>query len=318
MNILVTGGLGVNGAWVTARLVAAGLTPVVFENREDFSLLPDGVRERIVLVRGDVTDRDALESAMRERRIQRVVHMAAVIDGQPDPAQAFAVNAGGTVNVLEAARLQGVQRVVYTSSRAVYGHVDDASAHPTYMPITEDHCQQPRRVYDVTKCVGEGMGNNFADRYGMEFVALRFAQIYGPGKGVRHGSLGLFSRLVEAPVAGEPVVIEKGGDQVDDLIYVDDVADAIVRAALHPGPRHRAYNISSNVGTTLHDFARAVRAAVPGARIEIGPGTDYHGLGVHYYGVMDNRRAREDLEFTPRYDLTQGVAHYVQTLRSCA
>lgn len=318
MNILVTGGLGVNGAWVTARLAAAGHTPVVFENREDFSLLPTGVRERIAFVRGDVTDFDALEAAIRIHRVQRVIHMAAVIDGQADPALAFAINAGGTVNVLEAAVRHGVERVVYTSSRAVYGHVDDASAHPTYAPITEDHRQQTRRVYDVTKCVGEGMGNNFADRYGLQFVALRFAQIYGPGKSVRHGNLGLFSRLVEAPLTGEPVVIERGGDQQDDLIYVDDVADAIVRATLHPAPRYRAYNISSNVGTTLHDFARAVRAVVPEARIEIGPGTDYHGLGVHYYGIMDNRRAREDLEFTPRYDLMQGVAHYVHTLRARA
>lgn len=318
MNVLVTGGLGVNGAWVTAGLVAQGLTPVVFENRADFSLLPDGVRDHMVLVNGDVTDIGALQAAMKTHRIQRVVHMAAVIDGQPDPAQAFAVNALGTVNVLQAAVQNDVERVVYTSSRAVYGHVDDASAHPTYAPITESHCQQPRRVYDVTKAAGEGMGNNFSDRYGLQFVALRFAQIYGPGKGVRHGNLGMFSRLVEAPLTGEAVKVARGGEQKDDLIYVEDVADAVVRAALHAGPRHRAYNISSNVGTTLHDFADAVRAAIPGARIEIGPGIDYHDMGVHYYGIMDNRRAREDLGFAPRHDLKSGVARYVQTLRSRA
>lgn len=318
MGVLVTGGLGVNGAWVTAKLVALGFKPVVFENREDFSLLADGVRDRITLVHGDVTNLNALEAAIKAHHIRCVIHMAAVIDGQPNPAQAFAINAGGTVNVLEAAVRQGVERVVYTSSRAVYGHVDDASAHPTYAPITEDHCQQPRRVYDVTKSVGEGMGNNFADRYGLQFVALRFAQIYGPGKSARHGSLGLFSRLVEGPMAGEAVTVERGGDQRDDLIYVEDVADAVVRAALHPALRHHAYNISSNTGTTLHDFASAVRASIPDARIEIGPGTDYHGLGVHYYGVMDNRLAREDLGFIPRYDLMQGVARYVQTLRARA
>lgn len=316
MNILVTGGLGVNGAWVTARLAAEGLTPVVFTTTANFSLLPEGVRDHMVLVNGDVTDLGAVETAIKTHRIRRVIHMAAIIDCQRDPAQAFAVNATGTVNVLEAAVRQGVERVIYTSSRAVYGHVDDASAHPAYEPITEDHRQQPRRVYDVTKCAGEGMGNNFADRYGLQFVALRFAQIYGPGKDVRHGSLGLFSRLVDAPLAGEAVKIERGGDQKDDLIYVVDVADAIVRAALHPAPSYRAYNISRNVGTTLHDFADAVRAILPDARIEIGPGTDYHGLGVHYYGVMDNTRARRDLGFTPRYDLKQGVAHYVQTVRS--
>jgi UDP-glucose 4-epimerase len=315
MHVLVTGGLGVNGVWVLRRLVAQGLQPVVFENRADYSLLAQDLRDRIRLVHGDVTHCDDLRAALRTHRIQRVVHMAAVIDGQLDPALAFAVNAGGTVNVLEAAVREGIERVVYTSSRAVYGHVDGASAHPTYAPITEAHCQQPRRVYDVTKCAGEGMGNNFADRYGLQFVALRFAQIYGPGKGTRHGSLGLFSRLVEGPLAGEPVTIPTGGDQRDDLIYVDDAAEAIVRATLQPQLAYRAYNVSRNIGTTLHDFADAVRAALPDARIEIGPGTDYHGLGVHYYGLMDNRRAREDLGFTPQYDLKRGVSDYLHTLR---
>lgn len=316
MNVLITGGLGVNGAWVTAQLVSKGLRPVVLENRIDFSLLPPGVQDQITLVEADVTDFNSVRRAVRTHRIDRLIHMAAIIDGQSDPGLAFAVNAGGTVNVLEAAAQEGVERVIYTSSRAVYGHVDSTSAHPTYEPIKEEHPQQPRRVYDVTKCAAEGMGNNFADKYGFKFVALRFAQIYGPGKSARHGNLGLFSRLVEGPLSGEEVIIEQGGDQKDDLIYVVDAADAIVRAALHDHPRFQAYNISRNVGTTLHDFADAVRRAVPGARIKIGPGVDYHRLGVQYYGLMDNQRARDDLGFVPRYNLATGVAHYVQTLRT--
>lgn len=316
MNVLVTGGLGVNGAWVTAQLVSMGVRPVVLENRVDFSLLPQGVQDQITLVEADVTDVDSIRAAVRTHRIDRLIHMAAVIDGQSDPGMAFVVNAGGTVNVLEAAAREGVERVIYTSSRAVYGHVDGASSHPTYVPIKEDHPQKPRRVYDVTKCAGEGMGNNFADKYGFQFVALRFAQIYGPGKSARHGNLGLFSRLVEGPLSGDEVVIEEGGEQKDDLIYVVDAADAIVRAAFHPQPQFRAYNISRNVGTTLHDFADSVRQVVPGASIKIGPGVDYHRLGVQYYGLMDKQRAREDLGFIPRYDLTAGVSHYVQTLRS--
>ncbi len=84
---------------------------------------------------------------------------------------------------------------------------------------------------------------------------------------------------------------------------------------LHERPSYDVYNISRGVGTTLHDFADAVRKVVPGAQIEIGAGLDYHGLGASYCGIMDNTRARTDLGFQPKFDLVAGVAHYVETMR---
>jgi UDP-glucose 4-epimerase len=75
------------------------------------------------------------------------------------------------------------------------------------------------------------------------------------------------------------------------------------------------YNISRGVGTTLHDFADAVKTVVPAAQIEIDGGLDYHGLGASYCGIMDNARARTDLGFEPKFDLNRGVAHYVETMR---
>ncbi len=315
-NILVTGGLGVNGAWVIRKMIERGLEPIVFENRIDMSLLGAEWARKATIVEGDVTDLDALVSVFRDYRIECVVHMAAMISGmQEDPLKGFSVNALGTVHVLEAASIAGVERIVYTSSRAAYGHIDGRAAHPHYEPITEAHPQRPRRVYDVCKVASEGMGRNYAQARGLQFVALRFAQIFGPGKLSRHESLGIMSRLIENPMAGHPVRIPHGGDQRDDVIYVDDAAEAIVVAALHTNPHYDAYNISRGVGTTLNDFADAVRAVVPEADIEIGPGLDYHGLGVVcYYGVMDNQRAREDLGFSPRYDLAAGVAHYVDAM----
>ena len=156
---------------------------------------------------------------------------------------------------------------------AAYGHIDGANAHPTYEPITEDHPQRPFLVYDVCKVASEGMGRNYARMRGLQFVALRFAQIYGPGKLQRHGPYGLFSRLVESPLAGRPVKIPRGGDQRDDVIYVDDIAEAIVLAVLHPRPAYDAYNISRGVGTTLHDFADAVRKVVPKPKSKLAEGS---------------------------------------------
>jgi len=316
INILLTGGLGVNGAWVTRKLVERGYRPVVLENRIDVSLIGDDIARRIELVEADVTDLDALLGIFREHTIRRVVHMAALITGiQAEPLTGFEVNATGTVKVLEAASRTGVERVVFTSSRGAYGHIDGPCAHPHYQPITEDHAQRPYLVYDVCKVAAEGMGRNYARMRGLQFVALRFAQIYGPGKLQRHGPYGIFSRLIESPLAGKPVTIPRGGDQRDDVIYVDDIAEAIVVALLKDRLAYDAYNISRGVGTTLHDFADAVRAAVPGAQIEIGPGLDYHGLGASYCGIMDNTRARTDLGFEPKFDLKRGVAHYVATMK---
>src|ERR1700733_11056095 len=316
MNILLTGGLGVNGAWVTRKLVERGYRPVVLENRIDTSLVGDGIAGQIDLVEADITDLDALLRIFGKYRIQRVVHMAALIAGiQTELLKGFEVNARGTAHVLEAASKAGVERVVYTSSRAAYGHIDGPNAHPTYEPITEDHPQRPFLVYDVCKVASEGMGRNYARMRGLQFVALRFAQIYGPGKLQRHGPYGLFSQIVECPLAGKPVKIPRGGDQRDDGIYVDDIAEAIVLTVLQPHPAHDVYNISRGVGTTLHDFADAVKTVVPAAQIEIGGGLDYHGLGASYCGIMDNARARTDLGFEPKFDLNRCVAHYVETMR---
>jgi UDP-glucose 4-epimerase len=317
MNILVTGGLGVNGAWVTRKLVERGYRPVVLEKRIDLSLIGNDIaRNKAELIEGDIADLDALVRIFDACKIQRVVHMAALISGvQSELLLGFDVNAMGTVKVLEAASRTGVERVVYTSSRAAYGHIDGRNAHPYYELITEDHQQRPFLVYDVCKVASEGMGRNFARMRGLQFVALRFAQIYGPGKLQRHGRYGLFSQLVESPLAGKPVKIARGGEQRDDVIYVDDIAEAIVLTLLHERPAYDVYNISRGVGTTLHDFADAVRLTVPGAQIEIGPGLDYHGLGANYCGIMDNTRARNDLGFEPKFDLVRGVAHYVETMR---
>jgi UDP-glucose 4-epimerase len=316
MKILLTGGLGVNGAWVTRKLVERGYRPIVLENRIDFSLVGPDLADGIEVVEADITDRDRLAAVLSEHKIQRIVHMAALITGiQTDMQNGFDVNAAGTVNVLEAASRAGVERIVYTSSRSVYGHIDGPKAHPIYEPITEDHPQRPFLVYDVCKVASEGMGRNYARMRGLQFVALRFAQIFGPGKLQRHGPYGLFSQLVESPLAGKPVKIPRGGDQRDDVIYVDDIAEAIVQAVLHPRPSYDAYNISRGVGTTLHDFADAVRKVVPNAQIEIGNGLDYHGLGACYCGIMDNTRASVDLGFRPRFDIDSGVAHYIETMR---
>jgi len=317
VRLLVTGGVGVIGVRVVRKLLERGIEPLVYDFRPDFSLMPDLVG-RFEFVAGDVTDFGSLSRVVREQHIERIVHLAAFID--PDMGKnafrSFNVNTHGTVNLLEAARLGGIARFVHASSRAVYGETPHGVGGPGYKPLDEEHPKHPVSAYDVTKLAAEQMGKLYRDLHGMQFAALRFAGIYGPGKQARHGKMSLRSRLVEDPVAGKPVRLERGGEQLDDIIYVDDVAEALVQAAMAERLSHDAYNIGSGKGQTLREFADAVRAAVPAADIEIGPGLNPAGFEVHYYSILDIARAREDLGFAPKFGLADGVRDYVRSVQA--
>jgi UDP-glucose 4-epimerase len=317
MRVLVTGGLGVVGSFVVRKFLQRGIEPVVCDLRADFSLLPD-LADRLAFRAVDVTDFDAVTNVFRVSGVDRIVHLAAFIDPDMDrhPFRAFAVNAGGTANMLEAARQAGIMRFVFSSSRAVYGNTPTGVGEPGYRALDEEHPKRPVKAYDVSKLAAEQLGQVYRSTFGMEFAALRFAGIYGPGKQVRHGKMSLRSRLVEDPVNGRPVRIAQGGDQLDDMIYVDDVAEALVQATLVGRLGFGAYNIASGKGQTIRQFADAVRLAVPDADIEVGPGLNPLGFDVHYYAVFDISRARDDFGFTPRFDLVSGVRDYVERLRS--
>jgi UDP-glucose 4-epimerase len=316
MAVLVTGGMGVLGSMVTEALVERGEHPVLYARHLDRSLLPGGLLEETAYVRGDVLDLPNLVHVIRRHRVTRIVHMAALLIGecQENPYLGFRVNAEGTVNVFEAARMTDVGRVVYTSSKSVYGAVPPPYGHPTYAPLPEEGPKNPVRVYDATKLAGEHMGLNYAATFGLDVVILRFASTFGPGKLVRHGPVAWHSRLVEHAMAGTPARLPQGGDQPDDMIYHRDIAHAIVRACFATGLEHRVFNIGRGEASTMREFADAVRRVIPGAALEVGAGLDYYGSGIPYYSVYDISRARTELGFEPRFDLEAGVRDYVATM----
>src|SRR5512142_1351040 len=136
MNVLITGGMGVNGA-VTARLlVSEGMRPVLLDNRMDFSLIGD-IRHRVDCAEADVSDRRALEKILDQYGVTHIAHLAALMPGpaEADPRLGIRVGVDGTINVLEAARARGIKRVVFTSSKAVYGEITGEHAPPGCKPV---------------------------------------------------------------------------------------------------------------------------------------------------------------------------------------
>ncbi|MDB5875058.1 MAG: UDP-glucose 4-epimerase [Ramlibacter sp.] len=315
MRVLITGGMGVMGAEASRKFVDEGNRPVIYARHHDDTLIHDIV-DKVDIELGDVLDLPKLLGVMKKHRITHIVHTAAFVGAlsQANPAQSVQVNVVGTTNVLEAARLFDVERVVFTSAKGVYGKFLGEYGHPVYTPVPENHVKNPVRIYDSAKLMGEQLVLYYNDHMGVDGVVLRFGTTYGPGKTSRHGKMGATSQIVEDPFNGLPFNMEAGGDQKDDLLYNKDSAQGIYKACIAKNLRDRVFNIGTGVGSTMHDFSNAIRRRLPGADIRIGPGLNYLGMPHPVYAVYDISKACEQLDFKPEFDVDRGVADYLESL----
>ena len=315
MQVLITGGMGVIGSMVARKFVEEGLRPVLMARHFDANLIRP-IRDRVEIELADVLDLPRILTVIKAHAITHIIHAAALIGelSNKNPPQSVHVNVIGTLNILESARLLGVRRVVYTSAKGVYGAITGEHGYPVYRPLPEDYPKNPVRIYESEKLMGEHMGQFYQRTYGLEFVALRFSQTYGPGKEfAKYGGRAIIGKIVEEAFAGKPVRVEKGGDERNDYIYTRDAALGVYLACTRPRVKYSSYNIGSGVGVGLGDVAREVGLHIPGADIEIGPGSDV--MGEPRSAIFDISRAREDIGFSPQFPLARAVEDYIETLR---
>ena len=315
MRVLITGGMGVIGAMVTRRFVEEGKRPVVMARTLDTSLIAP-IRDRIDIELGDVLDFPRIVSIIQQHGITHICHTAALTGAlsAKNPPQSIHVNVIGTLNILEAARLMKVRRVIYTSAKGGYGNITGEYGPPTYVPITEDHPKNPVRIYDSGKLMGEYIGQYYRRTYGLEYAALRFGATFGPGKTARNvGERALVSQIIEGAYAGTSVRIKEGGDVRNEIIYTKDAAFGVFLALTVAELPHDAYNIGMG-GVTLKEVAAETRRIIPTADIEVGSGLEYL-KGVSTYSVFDHTRAQKDLGFTVQYPLPRTIEDYIETLR---
>jgi len=315
MKYLITGGMGVNGAVAARLMVRDGLRPLLMDNRVDYTLIED-IKNRVDIVTGDICDQAALGKAVEDYQVTHIAHLAALM---PEPAEAnprlaVRVSFDGIINVLEVARAKGIKRVVYTSSKAAYGEINGEEGPPNYKPVREDYRKLPADLYGSMKVGCEELGRYYRETYGIEFIALRFVSIYGPGKEARHGPLSFYGQLIEKAREGTKWVIPQGGDQLNDAVYVGDVGRSVYLALKALTPKEWTFNIGTGKACTPRDFLNATAKLFPNHKIELGPGPSKLGRSKQSYCVFDISAAKRNIGFEPAYTVEQGVKDYVETL----
>jgi len=316
MAILITGGMGALGSALARNLAKEGIEIVLYDVFEDYTLISD-IKEKLIFVDGDILDQERLIETLKKYDVKRIIHTVALLS-KADPKKSLKINTEGTVNVLWAATKCEIERVIYTSSKAVYNQIEGKHGHPDYEPINEDYPKDnPMGIYGVTKYFGEQVGYQFFKIYGIDFVSLRFSTIFGPGRLVKNPNSPMVipCRIIENGMLGKTFKYPKGGDQKDDYIYIDDVGYGISLACFAKDLTHRVFNIGTGIGSTLVDFADATKKMFPAFDSDIGAGLDHAGIGFNFYSVYDCSRAKDELGFTARFNLNEAVEGYVETMK---
>jgi nucleoside-diphosphate-sugar epimerase len=313
--ILVTGGAGFIGSHLVDALLERGAHVRVLDDlssgrRENLA----GVLSRIVFLEGDLRNAELCHRACDGAAF--VFHQAArgsVPRSMSDPATTIAINVAGTANVFAAAREAKAARVIYASSSSVYGDSQK-------LPKQEGEEGRPLSPYALSKLMNEQLADVFARCFGMQFVGLRYFNVYGPRQDPDGPYAAVIPRFFKACLAGEGPVIYGDGEQSRDFTYVSDAVAANLAAAEAPESAcGRAYNVAGGRRTTVNELARLVREAsgsgLAADHVAPRPGDVPHSLA-------DLTRVQASLGWMPRVELPEGLAmakaHYRAAVREAA
>jgi len=255
-SVLVIGGAGFIGSHVVDELLKEDVKQIiVYDNftrgsRENIEEAVRDPRVRVFEAGGDILHSDILSAAVKES--QQVVHLAALwlLHCHDYPRSAFDVNIRGTFNVLEACRDHRIERLVYSSSASVYGDAVE-------IPMTEEHPFNNRTFYGATKIAGEAMCRAFNERYGLDYVGLRYMNVYGARQDYKGTYIAVIMKMLDRLDQGLPPILYGDGSQAYDFIYVSDVGRANV-CALKSSATDAFYNVGSGTRTSLRELAELI------------------------------------------------------------
>ena len=320
-TVLVTGGSGFIGSYVLCSLAERGDTVINFDIR------PPGIQaawllrpfeDKIIFIEGSIDNWSGVIAAVKKHRPDAIVHIAAIVRADIlsyRPDLAFRVNLGGTYNILEAARLFEVPRVVNFSTMSVLPAVqyEPVDANQPVMLATEGPFGG---FYASAKIAAEAFCWSYHKSFGLDFITIRPSAVYGFGM-----QWPIFIKpMVENSVRGKPAHFEVGREYPRDYTHVRDITQLTLAAVdiSASDVRDRVfYGATGEPMTTAGQVADIVKNIIPAADIEIGSGlTEFDAVAIRCRGMFDIGSARQQLGYTPRYtELREGIEDYIDTYR---
>ncbi len=307
---LITGGLGFIGSNLAQRLVHEGVEVTLL----DACLEPYGwnpaniteIHEELLFVKGDVRDRELLEKMVEGK--DYIFHLAAQVGREismADPGLDVDINCNGTIALCRAvAEANPAAKVVYAGSRGQIGE-------PVYLPVDENHPDHPTDVYGINKLAAEKYLFLYGKIYGFAAVSLRLNNVSGPRCQMQHGYYGILNWFIRNAMQGRPITVYGDGLQTRDYVYVGDVVDAFVRAALVPETDRQIYMIGSGVETLFLDMVKSVIAAVgKGEYVHIPFPPERESIDIRKFVVSCDKMTAAT-GWRPVVDLAAGVARTV-------
>jgi UDP-glucose 4-epimerase len=300
-NVLVTGGAGFIGSNLTQALLERGHSVRILD---DFST---GRRENLIfdkeyasleILEGDICELCTCQKAMNN--IEYVFHQAALPSVQrsvEDPKTSNAVNAGGTLNILLAAREEGVKRLIYASSSSVYGDTPSLPKHEGMPP-------DPLSPYALQKYIGEQYCRLFYQLYGLETISLRYFNIFGPKQDPNSIYSAVIPKFIDALLQGRPPIIFGDGEQSRDFTYIENVVQANLLAMSVPSLRGETVNIACGERTSLNQLLNVLKKVLGST---LSPVYQDPRQGDVRHSLADIRKGKEILNYEPTVAVERGL-----------
>jgi nucleoside-diphosphate-sugar epimerase len=303
MTVLITGS-GLIGTQIAKLFVDDGEKTIVYDINPQVQSMSELVDiSKLVVARGDVLDLAGLISAIKEHRVDSIVHTAALLPGglNKNLYNGIKVNTDGTLMVLEASRLEDIKRIVYTSTVGVYSK--EGGEGNSF--LEDDSPLKPMSLYGATKLMSEYMGTNYARAYGLDFRIVRFANVLGPWSGAIQTQTGGFvKQLLEGALANREVKMPSPPQMVMEAewVYSSDAARGVYSLMKKDQPKNNTFNIGSGKVSRASEIAQCIEEAVPGSHISLG---ESKPLSVKPLNI---ERAKNELQWTPKYDLRSMIS----------
>jgi threonine 3-dehydrogenase len=309
MSILITGGAGFIGLELTKEFLKRGEGVVIFDKVLNDALAGE---KRVTQVKGDITNLPEVLNVMESHKVHTVFHMAAILSAicEGNPWSAVNINGLGTYHVLEAARLFGVKKVLFTSSMGTYTVTQDTV-------VGEDTKQTPMLMYGVTKVFSELLGLYYHRKFGIDFRGIRFPQLIGPH--VKTFGFGQYNPwMIEAAIKGEPFEVWTAEDTVIPLLYIKDAVRSLIilSDADEATLATRVYNVGQIMPPpAAKDVADAVRKYYPEARISFKPDPNAAPVLKTIPKVIKGDVAEKEWGWRVGYSLEETVKDFIEEFK---